>query len=606
MIDLLKDAWSVKGAEVEKGSSEKDNTFLMYNSSQGKFVLQEKITRDASDGDILYYDDESNQWKVVSYPSADRPRKMLRTGSGKPEWVNVDPLGDQEISYTQDEERRIFVDDFTSDTSGNYTISGSVTGWGTGALTLPTSSYVYVEDNQQIGKKEISVAFSDVSSERITAMSLSSNLLVLYNAYVTSGFFRIGLYNSNTSTFIKAYVTTSISLDTSDHVIGIDIVSATEAYLMIDGVRRGTSFSLSGYVLSRVGSVNISGLATQITCNWIQSIGTISDSDDFSADTTSRWALVAGTSATFDTDHVDLVTSSTEARWRRRHYKNQEGWQSLTVTLPTGADGDFVGLTQFSQSGALNDGLSVGLMSDGAGNWNLCTVDDTTATEGSDSGLDDADQVTIEVLSYQGGVHYWIYDATGTKPTDESGVVFTTKTEGYSGVYALGNAQTFQIDDYQARVNTLVGTTTGVSTKSIAWDYRVVGMQIDSTNSDPAVTIVDEDGNPMEWGTKQADQHAIWGRIRRCVIDPDNGNAITYGTNNRGDGLDLTGASGEVMVEIPIPYQKVVVDGTVTTVYFSPVAKTGYTKCGAANQRGQTDADYVYVGAFESSGALDS
>jgi len=111
----------------------------------------------------------------------------------------------------------------------------------------------------------------------------------------------------------------------------------------------------------------------------------------------------------------------------------------------------------------MTDGIGVGLQSDGAGNWNLATLSGTTVTEGADSGLDDDDVARIEIEKDLSGAYwYYIYDASGTKPTTATGKLFTTLSEGYTGWYANGagaTTQTYAIDNISIRAESIVGRT---------------------------------------------------------------------------------------------------------------------------------------------------
>ncbi|MCD6163575.1 MAG: hypothetical protein J7K40_14335 [candidate division Zixibacteria bacterium] len=107
------------------------------------------------------------------------------------------------------------------------------------------------------------------------------------------------------------------------------------------------------------------------------------------------------------------------------------------------------------------------------------------------------------------------------------------------------------------------------------------------------------------------DNHPIWGNIRRCTL-ADDGTVNNYGSTPRGDGLTLDGTDGQVMVEIPKFYIKA--SNPATNVYqrwISPVAKTGFEVHPFFLQRGGTERDRAYFGAYEAyydsgSGKLES
>ncbi len=173
---------------------------------------------------------------------------------------------------------------------------------------------------------------------------------------------------------------------------------------------------------------------------------------------------VLGTVAYDDANKRMNVTTTSgangKASGRLKSYKFCEGAQQFDVTLPVGADGDFICMVTHATDPAMTNGIGVGLQSDGAGNWNLATLSGTTVTEGADSGLDDGDVARIEIEKDLSGAYwYYIYDASGAKPTTATGKLFTTLTEGYTGWYAKGNSKTSAIDNISIRAESIVGRT---------------------------------------------------------------------------------------------------------------------------------------------------
>lgn len=89
-----------------------------------------------------------------------------------------------------------------------------------------------------------------------------------------------------------------------------------------------------------------------------------------------------------------------------------------------------------------------------------------------------------------------------------------------------------------------------LSSISSYMDGMPVGIEWDTSSNSPTLTKIDVNGNVITPTVSFFDNHAIWGRIRRCVRNRTTG-AISYGTNPRGDGLTLDGTTGDVLVEIP-------------------------------------------------------
>jgi hypothetical protein len=143
-------------------------------------------------------------------------------------------------------------------------------------------------------------------------------------------------------------------------------------------------------------------------------------------------------------------------------------------------------------------------------------------------------------------------------------------------------------------------TLAGTASAWMAYDDRIVGIRIDTFNDDPdaAVVWVDSTGATTDLSDYNFDNHVIWGNLAKVVIDPDD-NSLTYGTQPRGDGLDLSGASGLVMVQVPKFYVKTVLSGDYNYYYISPTATDGYTLHPAFYQRGGVARDWIYLGAYE-------
>jgi len=97
-----------------------------------------------------------------------------------------------------------------------------------------------------------------------------------------------------------------------------------------------------------------------------------------------------------------------------------------------------------------------------------------------------------------------------------------------------------------------------------------VGMKIENATSSPKVTVVDRNGNPLNPDADFFHNHVIWGSMYKCVIDPQNGNNVTFGSNPRGDGLTLDGSAGNVMVRIPNVKYRYELDGTDQYIWYSP------------------------------------
>lgn len=113
-------------------------------------------------------------------------------------------------------------------------------------------------------------------------------------------------------------------------------------------------------------------------------------------------------------------------------------------------------------------------------------------------------------------------------------------------------------------------------------------------------TRIDLHGAPYLGPTFDFDAHSPWQDIVRCTLNVD-GSENEVSANGKGDDISLDGSTGRVMVRIPKFY--VNADNSITNVYrwwISPAAYTGFEVHPAFVQRGGTERDYIYVGAYES------
>ncbi|MFA5401501.1 MAG: hypothetical protein WC359_13710 [Dehalococcoidia bacterium] len=109
---------------------------------------------------------------------------------------------------------------------------------------------------------------------------------------------------------------------------------------------------------------------------------------------------------------------------------------------------------------------------------------------------------------------------------------------------------------------------------------------------------IDEYGNHVTLQAGYFDRHPVFGGMRRCTLSAA-GTVNHYGANPRGDGLDLSGVDGRVMVEIPKFYVKGErPSANVYRWWISPSARPGYVVHPAFVQRGGVERDHIYVGAY--------
>ena len=129
---------------------------------------------------------------------------------------------------------------------------------------------------------------------------------------------------------------------------------------------------------------------------------------------------------------------------------------------------------------------------------------------------------------------------------------------------------------------------------------RIIGVRWNQNLSSPTLMHIDKYGNEvLGLTTADFDKHSIWGNMKRCTLAAD-GSVNSYGSNPRGDGLDLTGVDGRVMVEIPKFYAKSLSPhANIFDFWFSPNPIPGFEVFPAFLQRGGVERDAIYIGAYE-------
>ena len=321
-----------------------------------------------------------------------------------------------------DIERKFWKDDFSVDSSSQYTGDVGNFTWDTAnsrltSLATTSPKYVYKSCSNP---GYISVVFSydsATSSDRYLYLYAntdgSDRISILYsgNSTITNirCVVRIGGVNVYDSVFSSAGAITdevrlSIAIN-SDSVVfyknGVAIKTYSGAYIpLVTQVSLGRYSPDAGTAIFKDFSI----------------LPSISYSDDFTSDTVSgangRYQAVTGTVAYDNANKRMNITTAAgangKASGRLKSYKFCEGAQQFDVTLPVGADGDFICLVTHSANGLMTDGIGVGLQPDGAGNWNLVTLSNTTVTVGASSGLTDGKTARIEIEKDITGA-YWYY-----------------------------------------------------------------------------------------------------------------------------------------------------------------------------------------------------
>ena len=128
-----------------------------------------------------------------------------------------------------------------------------------------------------------------------------------------------------------------------------------------------------------------------------------------------------------------------------------------------------------------------------------------------------------------------------------------------------------------------------------------IGFRWNTSDPSPTLTRVWANGTVANVDGAYFNDHTIWGNIKKVLVNSSTGE-VTYGTNNRGDGLDLNGTlRNQVMVEYPMFYTFESYNAPFLTYIVSPTQyNASFVVHPMFYQRGDgTPAAHYYVGAYE-------
>lgn len=304
-------------------------------------------------------------------------------------------------NYAVDEDRKFWKDDFSSDTSGNYTISGTAT-FAVNSVTFGNSSQIFKNLSFYNGVYEAAVAFTGslTSGSLIYVPLINDGSLSLYVDYGAT-YFSVGIYDYVNHVQILSSVVTSTAHDSSKHVVGIEYLS-DGFYLLFDNIRIGTKQSLS-----LLGSRTISGIGVKsytspvsCACYGLKFVPSISYSDSYISDTSSRYQAISGTN-TFSTDRLNLTApAGSWNKTRLKSYKFESGKTTQKIVLPTtGTSGDIVA-HYFSGSADMSTNYGVGVKRLASNLWLPVEIkDNTVITTGTSpiAPIQDGDTAVLEV-----------------------------------------------------------------------------------------------------------------------------------------------------------------------------------------------------------------
>ncbi len=97
---------------------------------------------------------------------------------------------------------------------------------------------------------------------------------------------------------------------------------------------------------------------------------------------------------------------------------------------------------------------------------------------------------------------------------------------------------------------------------------KIIGIYKDFNQISPNWSYCDCDGTPRTPPSGWQATNPIFCNMKTCTVLPNG--SVTFGTNNRGDGLTLDGSAGQVMVQVPAVYMDRWWEGETEFILFSP------------------------------------
>ncbi len=132
-----------------------------------------------------------------------------------------------------------------------------------------------------------------------------------------------------------------------------------------------------------------------------------------------------------------------------------------------------------------------------------------------------------------------------------------------------------------------------------------IGIEINTSSLSPTLRYIDIDGNYITPNDAYLNNHEIFRDIWACTLTADG--TPTYGSDPRGTGLDLTGASGDVMSKYPNIQFKYELNGIYQHFWIAPFHSNhiGFKYHPNCYSGGGILHDHWFGAVFEAHGYLD-
>ncbi|MBN2734704.1 MAG: hypothetical protein JXQ82_07610 [Methanomicrobiaceae archaeon] len=394
-----------------------------------------------------------------------------------------DPLVEKVVSITQDTERKMYYDDFSNNTSENFTGDVSSFVWDTAnkKITTKTATLSTIAHNPKYLALNVNIENPQVAATTSGGIYFVTSGGDIYKvfiyAYVISAgseAYRIIIYKNGSQIAFTANESTS-----SDFDYLLELIFDSDGFEIYRNGVLQTLFSGD----SDIGDVNITSIGISTTSSGdiasielknLVGLPSISYADDYSADTSARHQLIAGAGLSYSTDKM-LLQSATDvlAVERLKHYKYTEGYfKKRLVTSSAYLINDVHGV-MFATIADGTSNIVVGIKQTGSGAVTPYIWKDygqsgqVVLTNGtSQSGYGSAASFIVETIvdPDHGVIYAWVYLESGTKPTAPTMIAYTNALSSpfhYGTVFLNKNTGTRDsfFDDLVTRANLIAGTT---------------------------------------------------------------------------------------------------------------------------------------------------
>jgi hypothetical protein len=184
-------------------------------------------------------------------------------------------------------------------------------------------------------------------------------------------------------------------------------------------------------------------------------------------------------------------------------------------------------------------------------------------------------------------------------------LIYTSEHPNWNDISISSGVITYDYDNSNHESTDILQVVIYAPATAYGKSTMVVGAEWDRFSGSPSLKHIDINGNEINPTTSFFDNHALWGSMWRCVVDPDTGD-VTYGKNARGDGLDLSGDSGNVMVSLSRMYAKYYSDSQYIRWWLSPLPLLDFEEFPGWRMRGGVSKDRIFLSAYEASGFDDA